>query len=100
MNKKVILELCKQIKSSPKPEQAALARQLIAAANGLGDKLTDELTSEIIAALEPVNDIAASRANIITELNDTLRSEKDIERRRGILKAMIRVRNSMKADAQ
>ncbi|HZR17960.1 MAG TPA: hypothetical protein VFE51_11625 [Verrucomicrobiae bacterium] len=97
MNKETILDLCKDIKAAKtKPEQSAIARKLLAAANAMGDRLTDEITNAVTAALDPVHELVDPRANLLNDLNESLQSEKDNEKRRGIISAMMRIRADMK----
>ena len=62
----------------------------------MGDGLTDEITNAVTAALDPVHELVDPRATLLKDLDESLKSEKDHDKRRGITTAMMRLRTDMK----
>ena len=73
-----------------------IATCFVGPSNAMGDGLTDELTNDVVAVLEPVYELTDVRTNLLTDLNESFKSDKDFDNFRGIITATIRLRNDMK----
>ena len=83
-----VISILNRLRIAPKSARAGIIQELVEAA----DK---------IAGAPATNTVSASiRETLLSDLNESLRSEKDHERRRGILTAMMRIRTGMKSPTQ
>lgn len=79
--------LCNQIQSAEKSARPAIAKQLIGAADSLGDGFTMEDANEIASMLTPVGKL--------DDLSAELRKEKNPERIRTLMTEAMKLRGQL-----